>query len=166
LISGAKFKTSITYQSCAAISSIQKKKKKKRMQTHLICSSFFYFLSFSQEPKGEKDDENQRDPFTKKPRKAVWIRIAAHSCLTALKPLGGARSTVATAAVKASATVGDSDPSEAALWLPLKPFHEDPKSPEELLHSLHFLLFPPPLSYIYIYIERERERERERETKS
>lgn len=113
------------------------------MQTHLICSSFFYFLRNQRET---KEDEKQRGPFTKKPRKAVWIRIAAHSFRTALKFLGGARSTVATAAVKASATGGDSDPSEAALWLPLKPFHEDPKSPEEVLHSLHFLLLPPNLS--------------------
>ena len=60
--------------------------------------------------------------YTKKARKAVWILIAAHSCLTSLKSLGGARTTVATAAVKAAsasaATTGgeESDPtSEAAL---------------------------------------------------
>lgn len=73
--------------------------------------------------------------------------MAAHSCLTTLKSLGGARTTVAMAAVNASATRGESEPSEAALWLPLNPFHADPMSPEELLHSLHFLLFPTGFSY-------------------
>lgn len=73
--------------------------------------------------------------------------MAAHSFLTTLKSLGGARTTVAMAAVKASATRGESEPSEAALWLPLNPFHADPMSPEELLHSLHFLLFPTGFSY-------------------
>lgn len=94
----------------------------------------------------ENEGAKSRDPFTKKPRKAVCIRMAAHSCLTALKSLGGARTRVATAATKESATGGDSEHSEAALWFPLKPFHEDPKSPEELLHSFHFLLLPPPFS--------------------
>lgn len=74
------------------------------------------FLSNRTETKRKIEIEinkQQRNPFTKKPRKAVWIRIAAHSCLTALKSLGGARTTVATAAVKASVlTDEESDPSE------------------------------------------------------
>jgi hypothetical protein len=54
---------------------------------------------------------------------------------------------VATAAVKASAAVGDSEPSEAALCgLLLKPFHEL-LSPDELLHNLHFLLLPPSFTF-------------------
>lgn len=80
--------------------------------------------------------------FTKKPRKAVWMRMAAHSCLTTLKSLGGARTTAAIAAVKASVLDEESDPSESALKFPLNPFHELPKSPEELLNNLHFLLLP------------------------
>ena len=75
--------------------------------------------------------------------------MAAHSCLTTLKSLGRARTTVAMAAVKELAKRGESEPSEAALWLPLKPFHADPISPEELLHSLHFLLFPNTFSYTH-----------------
>lgn len=44
---------------------------------------------------------------TKKPRKAVCILMAAHSCLTTLKSLGGARTTVAIAALKASEGCGE-----------------------------------------------------------
>lgn len=98
-------------------------------------------------PMKQKWKRKKEAIFTKKPLKAVWIRIAAHSCLTTLKSLGGARTTVATAALYASVPLGESEPSEAALWFPLKPFHEDPKSPEEFLHSFHFLLFPLTLSY-------------------
>lgn len=78
---------------------------------------------------------------TKNPRKAVWMRMAAHSWRTALKSLGGARTTVATAALNASAaTDEESDPSYASLLR--YPF----KSPDELRHSRHLLPFPlPPL---------------------
>lgn len=118
--------------------------KKIQSSSHIFNS--FLFLHFLSKQKVGWRCQKQRNPFTKKPRKAVWIRIAAHSSLTALKSLGGARSTVATAAEKASATGGESEHSEAALWFPLRPFHEDTKSPEELLHSFHFLLLPPTFS--------------------
>lgn len=84
---------------------------------------------------------------TRKPRKAVCIRIAAHSCLTAMKSFAGARTTAATAALKASVTDETSDASDVTdLWLlPLEPLHSDRWSPEELLHSFfHFFFLPPP----------------------
>lgn len=74
--------------------------------------------------------------------------MAAHSCRTTLKSLGGARTSAAIAAVKELVLGEESEHSDAALWFPLKPFHEDPISPEELLHSFHFLLLLPTFSYI------------------
>lgn len=78
--------------------------------------------------------KEKKNPITNNPRKAVWIRIAAHSCLINLKSLGRARTTVAIAAPKASS---ESDDSDAAKWLL---FDEDPYPSDELLHSLHFFL--------------------------
>lgn len=71
------------------------------------------------------------------------MRMAAHSCLTIMKSLGCALTTVAIAAVKASATEEVSDSSEADLRFPLNPFHPNPCSPEELRQSF-FHFFPPP----------------------
>jgi len=76
------------------------------------------------------------------------MRMAAHSCLTALKSLGGARTTVATAALNASFREGESEPSDAAiLRRPLNPF-QVLRSPDGLLHNFHFLpLVCPDFSY-------------------
>ncbi|RWW70340.1 hypothetical protein BHE74_00021989 [Ensete ventricosum] len=78
------------------------------------------------------------------------MRIVAHSCLTTWKSLGGARTTVAAAAVMASATDETSEASDATeRWQMLPdPRRSDRLSHEELLHSFfHFLLLPlPPLS--------------------
>lgn len=101
--------------------------------------SFFYETSADNWIKHYKNTENSENThLTRKPRKVVWIRIAAHSCRTARKSLGGARTTLAIAAVKAS-RAGEEllDPSEPDLRL---------RSPEELRQSLHFLLFPRILS--------------------
>lgn len=81
--------------------------------------------------------------------------MAAHSCLTALKSLGGALTTVATAALKASLLTEEESEQKSDDEPPInppflfKPFHEDgpPTSPNELLHNLHFLFFPPTFSY-------------------
>lgn len=69
-------------------------------------------------------EKRKKTPVTKKARKAVCIRIAAHSCLTTMKSFGGARTTAATAALKASATEEQSDPSDAALRPPLILFQD------------------------------------------
>ena len=80
------------------------------------------------------------------------MRMAAHSCRTAMKSLAGARATVETAAVNGSVGAAteeaSSEASDAAeRWLPpLEPRHREPWSPEELRHSFHFRPLPrnPP----------------------
>jgi ferric-dicitrate binding protein FerR (iron transport regulator) len=81
------------------------------------------------------------------------MRIAAHSCRTAMKSFAGARATVTAAAVNGSAAAATEDVSSEASdaaerWLPLEPRHREPWSPEELLQSFHFRPFPrpPPLT--------------------
>lgn len=70
-----------------------------------------------------------------------------------MKSLAGARATVATAAVKGSAAAEEASSEasdDAERWWPppppppLEPRHSEPWSPEELLHSFHFLPLPPP----------------------
>ena len=76
---------------------------------------------------------------TKKARKAVWMRIAAHSWRTIKKFLDGARITATMAALKPeSADDGRSDGSD---WLPTV-------LADGFLQSLHlFLVFSPDFSY-------------------
>lgn len=89
--------------------------------------------------------------------------MAAHSCLTALKSLGGALTTVATAALKASLLTEEESEQKSDDEPPInppflfKPFHEDgpPTSPNELLHNLHFLFFPPTFSYSKSIIQKK-----------
>lgn len=89
---------------------------------------FFFGLI---KPKNIENKQKQRDPFTKKPRNTVWIRMAAHSCLITMKFLGGALITVAMAALKAREE--ESDALDANMWPLFMPS-------DELLHSLHFFL--------------------------
>lgn len=72
--------------------------------------------------------------FTRNARKALCMRTAAHSCLTAWKSRGGARTNAATAEVNGSAAVTDevSDASDADRRLPLL-------DPDEVRHSFHIL---------------------------
>lgn len=76
--------------------------------------------------------------YTKNARKAVWIRIEAHSCLRILKSLAGARATAARAALNASEGPTTDEVSEAseADWYP------SALDPDELRHSFHFRPFP------------------------
>lgn len=100
-----------------------------------------------------KTDRNRKmekslNRLTKNPRNAVWILMAAHSCLTTLKSLGGALTTVATAALKASLFTDEESEEPSDPPFLLNPFHEDTLlSPDELLHSLHFLFLPPTFSF-------------------
>ena len=95
---------------------------------------------------------SRRNAGTKKPRNAVWMRMAAHSWRTAMKSLAGARVTVATAAVNGSAGAATEDASSEASdaaerWLPpLEPRQMEPWSPEEVRHSFHLRPLPrnPP----------------------
>lgn len=112
-----------------------------------------------------KNREVEGTHFTNKPRKAVWIRIAAHSCLTIMKSLGGALATVAMAAVKASsATREESDDSDEATWTLFEPLIDVCRYPSDgLLHSLHFFLFPL-LSLCFSH-KKKRETHKKKKTK-
>lgn len=83
----------------------------------------------------------KRQSCTKNARNAVWMRMAAHSLLTAIKFFGGARARVAMAAVSAGSweEQEDSEGSYDAVWPTFESFVKV-KLSEADLHSLHFFL--------------------------
>lgn len=78
---------------------------------------------------------------TKKARKAVWMRIEAHSCLTTIKSLAEARTTVAKATTYGESESTDTDNRSSTLGGTFSDVVTS-SSDEELLHNFHFLLFP------------------------
>jgi hypothetical protein len=74
------------------------------------------------------ETERETADVTKKARKAVWMRTAAHSCLMRRKSLGGARSTAATTELNESDDACDAS-------VPPSPVPARDDADDELRHS-------------------------------